>query len=118
MRVLELAHASRRAARRRRSFNRVKSADEKKTSKTREDLEYLLNEFYKIATKDNEIGHHFDGLDLETHLPVIVDFWEKTLFGKPVYFGNPLFIHEILHAKSPLTLANFSALGGNFQRGG
>ena len=79
----------------------------KKDIETREDLEYLLDEFYKIATKDNEIGHHFDGLDLETHLPVIVDFWEKTLFGKPVYFGNPLFIHEILHAKSPLTLANF-----------
>ncbi len=79
----------------------------KKDIETREDLEYLLDEFYKIVTKDNEIGHHFDDLDLKTHLPVIVDFWEKTLFGKPVYFGNPLFVHQILYAKSPLTLANF-----------
>ncbi len=75
--------------------------------KTRADVEFLLEEFYKIATTDAEIGHHFDDLDLETHLPVIVDFWEKILFGKSVYFGNPLFIHQILHAKSPLTLSNF-----------
>ena len=79
----------------------------KKDIETREDLEYLLNEFYKIAVKDGEIGHHFDDLDLETHLPVIVNFWEKILFGKPVYFGNPLFIHQILHNKSPLTLPSF-----------
>lgn len=79
----------------------------KKDIETREDLEYLLDEFYKIAVKDSEIGHHFDDLDLKIHLPVIVDFWEKILFGKPVYFGNPLFVHQILHAKSPLTLSNF-----------
>ncbi len=68
---------------------------------TRADLEFLLAEFYKIATVDEEIGHHFDGLDLTTHLPVIVDFWEKVLFGKPVYFGNPLIIHQKLNEKSP-----------------
>lgn len=79
----------------------------KKDIETREDLEYLLDEFYKIVVKDSKIGHHFDDLDLKTHLPVIVDFWEKILFGKPVYFGNPLFVHQILHKKSPLTLSNF-----------
>jgi len=66
-----------------------------------------FTEFYKIATKDAEIGHHFDDLDLKTHLPIIIDFREKVLFGKPVYFGNPLFVHQNLHAKSPLELAHF-----------
>ncbi len=78
-----------------------------KDIETRGDLETLLTEFYKIATIDKEIGHHFDDLDLETHLPVIVDFWEKVLFGNPVYFGNPLFVHQILHKKSPLKLEHF-----------
>lgn len=74
---------------------------------TREDLEFLLAEFYKVATIDEEIGHHFDGLDLASHLPVIVDFWEKVLFGKPVYFGNPLAVHHVLNAKSALKLEHF-----------
>ena len=67
-----------------------------KDIQTRADLEFLLSEFYKIATIDNEIGHHFDNLDLKTHLPIIVDFWEKILLSKPVYFGKPLFIHQKL----------------------
>jgi hemoglobin len=75
--------------------------------KTREDLEHLLSEFYKVVMKDAEIGHHFIDLDLESHLPVIVDFWEKTLFGKAVYFGNPLLVHQQLNAKSPLKLEHF-----------
>ncbi len=74
---------------------------------TREDLEFLLTEFYKIAVVDSEIGHHFAELDLAAHLPVIVDFWEKVLFGNPVYFGNPLAVHRILHEKSPLKLEHF-----------
>ncbi len=79
----------------------------KRDIETRADLELLLTEFYKIAPGDAEIGHHFDGVDLVAHLPVIVDFWEKILFGEAVYFGNPLHVHQILHAKSPLTLEHF-----------
>jgi len=73
----------------------------------RTDLEHLLSEFYKVATHDDLIGHHFDELDLETHLPVIVDFWEKILFQRPIYFGNPLFVHQILHERSPLEPEHF-----------
>ena len=75
--------------------------------KTRENLEFLFKEFYKTATKDLEIGHHFDDLDLESHLPVIVDFWEKVLFGKQVYFNNPLVVHQMLHDKNPLKPEHF-----------
>lgn len=78
-----------------------------KDIETREDLEKLLTEFYKVATTDAEIGHHFDDLNLESHLPIIVDFWEKVLFGKHVYFGNPMQIHLRLHEKSPLKLEHF-----------
>ena len=74
---------------------------------TRADIELLLDEFYQIAMHDAEIGHHFDELDLESHLPIITDFWEKILFGKPVYFNNPLAIHQKLHERSPLIPEHF-----------
>lgn len=79
----------------------------KRDIETRADLEFLLSEFYKIATKDAEIGQHFDGLDLEAHLPIIVDFWEKVLFGKAVYFGNPLAVHQKLNEILPLKSEHF-----------
>lgn len=75
--------------------------------KTRADLEFLLSEFYKIAVKDAEIGHHFAELDLESHLPVIVDFWDKILFGRQIYFGNPLVIHQKLNKVFPLKPEHF-----------
>lgn len=78
-----------------------------KDIETREDIELLLTRFYDVAMTDDEIGHHFAELDLITHLPIIVDFWEKVLFGKNIYFGNPLFVHQKLHEKSPLTLEHF-----------
>ncbi|MET0754306.1 MAG: group III truncated hemoglobin [Pyrinomonadaceae bacterium] len=78
-----------------------------KDIETREDVETLLTEFYKISTKDAEIGHHFDDLDLVSHLPIIVNFWEKILFGKPVYFGNPMIVHQVLNEKFPLKPEHF-----------
>lgn len=78
-----------------------------KDIETREDLEFLLDEFYKIAPNDAEIGHHFKDTELKTHLPLIVNFWEKVLFGRQIYFGNPMPVHQMLHSKSPLTFSNF-----------
>src|SRR5687768_9110795 len=78
-----------------------------KDIETRGDLETLLTEFYKVALRDAEIKHHFAEMDLPSHLPVIVDFWEKILFGKPVYFGSPLMVHQQLDARSPLKLEHF-----------
>lgn len=79
----------------------------KQDIETRADIERLLSKFYTAAIRDAQIGHHFADLDLAAHLPVIADFWEKILFGAPVYFGNPLEIHQIINEKSPLTLEDF-----------
>ena len=87
-----------------------------KDIETREDLEFLLSEFYKIATKDTEIGHHFDDLDLETHLPIIINFWQKILFGAPVYFGNPPAVHKFLNELSPLKPEHFQRWFAIFSR--
>lgn len=74
---------------------------------TRADIEELLGEFYKVVIYDSEIGHHFDDMDLASHLPIIVDFWEKVLFGARVYFKNPLTVHQKLHEKFPLKFEHF-----------
>jgi hemoglobin len=79
-----------------------------KDIESRADLDRLMTEFYSVAMIDPEIGHHFADLDLKAHLPVIVDFWEKNLFGKPVYFNNPLLVHQKLHERSPLTAEHFN----------
>jgi len=68
----------------------------------RADVDRLLVRFYEAAMVDPQIAHHFTELDLETHLPVIGDFWEKLLFARPVYFGNPLLVHKVLHERSRL----------------
>jgi hemoglobin len=81
--------------------------EKKKDIETRADLEMLLAEFYKTVPFDAEIGHHFEDIDLASHLPIIVDFWEKILFGKQVYFGNPLQVHQQINEKSPLKLEHF-----------
>lgn len=78
-----------------------------KDIETRADLEKLLAEFYAAAVVDAEIGHHFADLDVAAHLPVIVSFWEKILFGTPAYFGNPMLVHRALHDKSSLKLEHF-----------
>jgi len=79
----------------------------KRDIETRADIELLLTEFYKIMIHDEMIGHHFDGLDIEAHMPVIVNFWDKILFGSPVYFDNPLIVHQKLHEKFPLKFEHF-----------
>ncbi|MEO5860263.1 MAG: group III truncated hemoglobin [Pyrinomonadaceae bacterium] len=74
---------------------------------SRADIDRLLVEFYKVVIHDAEIGHHFDKLDLDHHLPIIGDFWEKVLFGNPVYFNNPLTVHQKLHERFQLKPEHF-----------
>jgi hemoglobin len=79
----------------------------KQDIETRADIDRLLTSFYNSVRQDGKIGHHFATLDLESHLPIITNFWEKILFGNQVYFGNPLAVHQILHERSPLKLEHF-----------
>lgn len=75
--------------------------------KTRDDIEVLMRDFYSIAMTDPLIGHHFNDLDLASHIPEIVNFWEKALFAKPVYYNNPLAVHQKLHDVNPMTSEHF-----------
>ena len=73
-----------------------------------------MREFYSHALADDVIGYIFTDiarLDLEEHLPIIVDFWESLLFSTASYAKrgrNPLAVHKELHEKAELTAARFA----------
>lgn len=82
----------------------------KKELNSKEDLDFLIREFYGKAMVNKRIGHFFTEsvqLDLLTHLPKIVAFWSDILFGTKMYQSNPMQKHLELHAISPLDKDDF-----------
>ena len=76
----------------------------------RNDLEKLFTSFYALAMKDELIGHFFTEvipIDLPSHLPHILDFWEANLWGKAGYKKNVLQVHLDIHQKSNMEYAHF-----------
>ena len=77
----------------------------------RDDLLQLVQLFYTRLLADDTINYLFTEvakIHLETHLPVLVDFWEMVLFQKDTYRKNALQIHVNLHKLSPLSPHHFS----------
>ncbi|MFZ6024513.1 MAG: group III truncated hemoglobin [Bacteroidota bacterium] len=76
----------------------------------REDIEQLMRVFYAKAIPDETIGHYFTQviqMDIEKHLPVIVDFWETVLFGVAKYQSNAIAVHQHLHQLSAFNDMHF-----------
>lgn len=77
---------------------------------SKDDIELLVNAFYRRAVADPLIGHFFTeavALDFEHHIPVIVSFWDSMLLGANTYRGNPMIKHIELNEKSELLLVHF-----------
>ena len=77
----------------------------------REDILHLMQSFYKKALTDDVIGYFFTEvapLNMETHMPLIVDFWETVVFGKAQYKGNVLQVHQHIHQLSAFREAHFT----------
>lgn len=75
----------------------------KRDISSRDDLFILLNKFYDSLLKDNTISYIFTDvakIDMQKHLPVIVDFWEMVLFDSPTYKKNAIQPHLDLNEKS------------------
>ncbi len=82
----------------------------KKDIANREDLLLLVQQFYKKLLSDDTISYLFTdiaAIDLEHHLPVLVDFWDSILFQSDTYRKNAMQPHLALHQKSPLTKQHF-----------
>ena len=76
----------------------------------REDLFLFVRKFYEKLLPDPVVGHFFTDvidLDLEEHLPILVDYWDTILFGAMNYNRNPMKVHLDLHGKSPMEQQHF-----------
>ena len=82
----------------------------KKNIVSREDLLLLVTKFYEKLLADPSISYLFTDIakiDLEHHLPVLVDFWDSVLFGSDTYRKNAMQPHINLHQQSPLQKHHF-----------
>jgi hemoglobin len=90
----------------------------KKDIETREDLLLLMKKFYEKLLHDDSISYLFTEIakvNLEHHLPVLVDFWDSILFGSDKYRKNAIQPHINLHQQSPLQKHHFDSWLGYFK---
>ena len=78
---------------------------------TKEDIIFLVDQFYGKAIEDEQIGVFFTTvvpLNFDEHLPVMYNFWESVLLGGTSYKGNPMLKHIELHRKQALQEEHFT----------
>jgi hemoglobin len=83
----------------------------------RKDLEILMQQFYGKLLADTSISYVFTDvakIDLSSHLPVLVDFWESILFQADTYHKNAMKVHIDLHKRSSLQAQHFKTWLGYF----
>lgn len=76
----------------------------------RADIEALLRRFYGRVMVDDVLADPFAELrskGLESHIPVMADFWETALFRAGLYRGSALHVHRHLHQRIPLSGSHF-----------
>ena len=79
---------------------------------TRTDIEILINQFYSLVLKNEEIAPFFNEVakvDWEHHLSQMYNFWESVLFSKNIFQGNPLKKHLDLNQRQQMTHEHFAA---------
>jgi len=76
----------------------------------RDDIEALLRRFYGTALYDDMLAEPFAEIrawGLESHLPVMCDFWETVLFRAGRYRRNALHAHQHVQQRVPLSARHF-----------
>jgi hemoglobin len=77
---------------------------------SRDDLFLLISRFYEKLLTDDSISYLFTDvakINLDHHLPVLVDFWDSVLFQSDTYRKNAMQPHLALHQRSPITKQHF-----------
>ena len=79
---------------------------QKQLLNSREAIELLVNSFYTKVKQDELLSPIFNNVEFfswDTHIPVMVDFWETLLLDTATYKGNTMQKHITLHRRTPLT---------------
>jgi hemoglobin len=72
-----------------------------------EDINNILQAFYKELIPLPEMQPIFADIDLVHHLPRIASFWESVLFGQKVFEGNVMASHLKLNREFNFTSTHF-----------
>ncbi|AEA42083.1 group III truncated hemoglobin [Fluviicola taffensis] len=67
-----------------------------KEIETKQDLVLLIDVFYQKLVQDEVVSHFFKHLDLEEHLPRVVQFWSFILLDEAGYSANMMEKHAKL----------------------
>lgn len=76
----------------------------------RADVEALLRRFYGRVLVDDVLAAPFTALQirgLDSHIPVMCDFWETVLFRAGLYRGSALHAHRHVHQRTSLSGRHF-----------
>jgi hemoglobin len=82
----------------------------KRDIETRDDLVVLVANFYDLLLSDETMAPIFievAEIDLETHLPHLVEFWYSLIFMTGTYRRNVMELHLALHLKVKLEQNHF-----------
>ncbi|MGB3330711.1 MAG: group III truncated hemoglobin [Thermomicrobiales bacterium] len=93
-------------------MSETRQAEARRDIESREDLARLITVFYGRAFEDPIIGYIFTDvthMDLDAHLPIMCDFWEKVLFQRGIYGRDAFTVHKQIDALEPLTRRHFQA---------
>ena len=77
---------------------------------SRDDILQIIEAFYKRLLADPVMAPIFlevAKIDLEEHLPILVDFWDSILFFTATYQGNAMEPHLRLHDEYPFKKEHF-----------
>jgi hemoglobin len=78
----------------------------------------FITAFYDRLLADPRIAPVFlevVEIDIRRHLPLICAYWEKLLLGGDAYRRHTMNIHRAVHARRPLTPADFGVWLGHFR---
>lgn len=75
--------------------------------RTVEDIQLLVDVFYKKVLEDDLLKDYFKDINWEHHLPVMRTFWENIAFQSGDYSGNPMSLHRHIHQLHPLSPTHF-----------
>jgi hemoglobin len=76
----------------------------------RGDVAEMVKRFYRDVAQDDLLGPMFNEVarvDWSEHLPKLIAFWCRALFGTSGYSGNPFRAHQLVHSQRAFTPAHF-----------